>query len=116
MELLMSFFILLVIGTLCLFFKSTRLIGVTGLTLLFLVFPFAFIALCMTACAFIYFNHVFKRRKLNVYKQNYLIDALDTVLAWDLSDESLADALANQAMLVSGNHSEDSMQDYAASY
>lgn len=74
MELLMSFFILLVIGVLCLLFKSTRLIGVTGLTLLFLVFPFAFLVLGITACAFIYFNNLFNRRKLNEYNQPQLPD------------------------------------------
>lgn len=74
MEMLMSFFILLVIGVLCLFFKSTRLIGVTGLTLLFLVFPFAFIVLCISGCVFIYFNHLLKRRKLNAYNQPQLPD------------------------------------------
>lgn len=74
MELFMSFFILLVIGLLCLIFKSTRLIGITGLTLLFLVFPFAFIFLCITACAFFYFNNLFKRRKLNEYNQPKLPD------------------------------------------
>ena len=34
--------------------------------------------------------------------QNYLIDALDTVLAWNLPEESLPLALVNQAMLLSG--------------
>lgn len=74
MELLMSFFILLAIGVLCLFFRSTRLIGVTGLTLLFLLFPFAFIVLFITGCASFYFNHLFKRRKLNEYTQPKLPD------------------------------------------
>jgi hypothetical protein len=47
--------------------------------------------------------------------QNYLIDALDTVLAWNLPDEALADALVNQAMLMSGVDSEDSIQYFAES-
>jgi len=46
---------------------------------------------------------------MSTTNQNYLIDALDTVLAWNLPDESLADALVNQTMLMSGVHSEDSM-------
>lgn len=62
MELLMSFFILLVIGLLCLCFKSTRLIGVTGLTLLFLVFPFAFITLFVLGCIIFYFNYKWRLR------------------------------------------------------
>lgn len=52
---------------------------------------------------------------MSTTNHNYLIDALDTVLAWDLSDESLADALVDQAMLVPGVHSEVSMQDFAES-
>lgn len=62
MEMLMSFFILLVIGVLCLFFKTTRLIGVTGLTLLFLVFPFAFIVLFIGGGVYIFFNHKWRLR------------------------------------------------------
>jgi hypothetical protein len=34
--------------------------------------------------------------------QNYLIDALETVLTWNLPDESLPYALVNQAQLLSG--------------
>ena len=29
--------------------------------------------------------------------QNYLLDAIDQVLAWELSDEALADAVKSQA-------------------
>ena len=39
--------------------------------------------------------------------QNYLIDALDTVLTWNLSDESLPLALINQAQLLSGLDSDE---------
>lgn len=62
MELLMSFFILLVIGGLCLLFRSTRLLGVTGLTLLFLVFPFAFIILIIGGCAFFLIRYKWRLR------------------------------------------------------
>jgi len=34
--------------------------------------------------------------------QNYLIDALDTVLAWNLSDEVLIDAISDQLKLKAG--------------
>ena len=34
--------------------------------------------------------------------RNYLIDALDTVLTWNLADESLPHALINQAQLLTG--------------
>ena len=44
--------------------------------------------------------------------QNYLMDALDTVLTWNLSDESLPLALINQAQLLSGLDAEESWQDF----
>lgn len=50
---------LLVIGLLCLAFKSTRLTGVAGLTLLSLVYPLLFLALLGTGVV-LYFIH--KRR------------------------------------------------------
>lgn len=74
MEILMMFFTLLVIGLLCLVFKSTRLTGVVGLTLLFLMFPVAFLVLLIVGCVFLYFTRVFKRRNLNVYFQPKLPD------------------------------------------
>lgn len=52
---------------------------------------------------------------MSIPNQNYLIDALDTVLGWNLPDESLANALANQAILMSGINTEDSMQNFAES-
>ena len=66
MMLFVSFFTLLVIGVLCLCFKSTRMLGVTGLTLLFLVFPIAFLLFFTLGCIFIYFN---KKWRLRYYVQ-----------------------------------------------
>ena len=37
---------------------------------------------------------------------NQLLDALETVAAWDLPDEDLADALNDQARLMSGDDPE----------
>ena len=45
--------------------------------------------------------------------QNYLMDTLDTVLSWNLPDESLPLALVNQAQLLSGLDAEESWQDFA---
>ncbi len=46
---------------------------------------------------------------------NYVLDALNAVLAWDLPDEELADAVNDQAKLMAGHprdpweyHSENS--------
>lgn len=74
MELLMIFLTLLVIGLLCLLFKSTRLVGVVGLTLLFLVFPIAFFVLLIVSGLFLYICRKLKRRNLNVYSQPKLPD------------------------------------------
>jgi hypothetical protein len=52
---------------------------------------------------------------MSTTNQNYLLDALDTVLAWNLPDEALADALVNQAILMSGVDSEDSIHYFAES-
>lgn len=57
---------LVVIGGLCLAFKSTRLTGVAGLTLLSLVYPPLLLGLLLIGSIAIYFiyyrrnNHVFK--------------------------------------------------------
>ena len=65
----MVFLTLFVIGVLCLVFKSTRFIGVIGITFLLLLYPIAFILLFVIGglCLFIKFK--FSRRNLNVYSQ-----------------------------------------------
>jgi hypothetical protein len=56
----MTFLILFTVGVLCLIFKSTRLVGVVGLTILMLLVPGLFLLLLLLVCVFLYFN--FKRR------------------------------------------------------
>ena len=51
----------IVIGLLCLAFKSTRLTGVAGLTLLSLVYPILFITLLVIGSATFCFIHFYKR-------------------------------------------------------
>lgn len=63
----MAVFTLLVIAVLCLVFKSTRLAGVVGLTLLCLLNPIVFMALFAIAVAAMVFIHYYNRGKLNVY-------------------------------------------------
>lgn len=65
----MAFFTLLVIGAICLFFKSTRLLGVIGLTLLLLVFPIVFLLLLFMGCMGLVIQYKFNRRNLNVITQ-----------------------------------------------
>ncbi len=60
----MAILTLLVIGLFCLVFRSTRILGVIGLTLISLVFPFAFLTLLLVFLVIAYFKF---RRKLNVY-------------------------------------------------
>ena len=58
---MMVFLTLLVVGLLCLAFSTTRLIGVVGITLLLLIFPFAFIVLLIVGCIFLYLNRKFNK-------------------------------------------------------
>lgn len=44
--------------------------------------------------------------------QNYLIDALDTVLGWNISDELLPLALVDQAKLMAGFDAEQPYHDH----
>ncbi len=39
--------------------------------------------------------------------RNCLFDAIDVVLAWELPEEALADAVKAQACLMAGGHPED---------
>ena len=69
----MAVFTLLVVGLLCLVFKSTRLVGIAGMTLLFLLNPFVFLVLLVLGCVFLYLNFKLNKRKnLNVYTQSKL--------------------------------------------
>lgn len=46
-----------------------------------------------------------------IHNQNYLIDALDIVLGWNISDEFLPLALVNQAQLMAGFDAEEPYRD-----
>ena len=61
---------LVVIGLLCLVFKSTRVFGLVALTLLSLVFPLLFLALLISGCAF-FFSY---RRYPNAFRFSKLFD------------------------------------------
>jgi hypothetical protein len=39
--------------------------------------------------------------------ENYILDAIELVSAWDLPDEDLADAVNDQAMLMGGVNPDD---------
>ena len=68
----MTFTTLLVIGLLCLIFRSTRFIGVVGLTLLSLIYPGALIGMIAIGCIFFYVRYRYNRSKLNEYQYTYL--------------------------------------------
>lgn len=44
-----------------------------------------------------------------------ILDALETVIAWGLPDEDLADALNDQARLMSGDDPEDTWESHSDS-
>lgn len=62
----MTFLILFTVGSLCLVFKSTRLVGVVGLTILMLIVPGLFLLLLLLGSVFLYFNC---KRRLHKYVQ-----------------------------------------------
>lgn len=62
----MFVFTLITIGCLLLMFKSTRLTGVAGLTLLSLVYPPLFLGLLLIGSAITYY--IYYRRNQNVFK------------------------------------------------
>jgi hypothetical protein len=39
--------------------------------------------------------------------EDYILEALEMVSAWDLSDQEFADAVNAQARLMAGDHSDD---------
>ena len=43
--------------------------------------------------------------------ENYILDALEIVSAWDLPDEDLADAINDQARLMAGIDPDDLVED-----
>lgn len=63
---------LVVIGLLCLVFKSTRIFGLVALTLLSLVFPLLFLALLISGGAFFFFY----RRYPNAFRLPKLFDRM----------------------------------------
>ena len=42
-----------------------------------------------------------------MHTEDYILDALEMISAWDLPDEELADAVNAQARLMAGIHPED---------
>ena len=44
-------------------------------------------------------------------QDNYIIEALEIVTAWDLPDEGLAAAIADQAMLLAGVNQDELWED-----
>jgi hypothetical protein len=70
----MVFLTLLAIGAICLVFKTTRLIGVIGVTVLLLLYPLAFLCFLFIGCIHLFYKYIFTRRKLNVYEQPKLPD------------------------------------------
>ena len=48
-----------------------------------------------------------------MHTDDYILDALEMVSAWDLPDEELADAVNAQARLMAGIHPDEYWEDHA---
>jgi hypothetical protein len=70
----MVFLTLFVVGAICLVFKSTRSIGVIGMTFLLLLYPIVFLLMIAITCIHLYIHYKQTRSKLNVYEQPKLPD------------------------------------------
>ena len=44
---------------------------------------------------------------MSTYNQNYLLDAIETVLSWDIADELIPLAINDQAKLLAGFDAEE---------
>lgn len=58
---------LFVVGVMCLVFKSTRTLGIFGITFLLLLNPFVFVSCLVVTCIFFFIHYKLSRRNLNVY-------------------------------------------------
>lgn len=65
---------LFVVGVMCLVFKSTRTLGIFGITFLLLLYPVAFMSFLVVACFFFFIHYKLSRRNLNVHEQPKLPD------------------------------------------
>ena len=45
--------------------------------------------------------------------ENYILDAIEIVSAWDIADEDLGDAIIDQARLMAGNDPSEPREDYS---
>lgn len=70
----MVFLTLFVVGVMCLVFKSTRTLGIFGITFLLLLYPVALLSILAVACIYVYIQYKLSRRNLNVYEQPKLPD------------------------------------------
>lgn len=70
----MVFLTLVIVGVICLVFKSTRTIGVIGITFLLLLYPLFVLCLLMLCCFYLFYQYKLFRRNLNVYEQPKLSD------------------------------------------
>ncbi len=96
----MFVFTLLVIGLLLLAFRSTRLAGVAGLTLLLLVHPKLFFALLILG-GVVLIVYYFKRRK-EMHFQNCLTDAIDALSNMDIPEDIFGQVVMSHACLLAG--------------
>lgn len=97
----MLFLALAGITAVCLVFAELRLLAVVGLAVLLFVNPLLTLALFLAgATAALVFNNLEGDPSMDY--EDYIPEALELVLAWDLPEEILADAVNEQAKLMAG--------------
>ena len=92
----MTFVTVAVITALCFVFASTRKYGVIGTGLLLYFQPLLAVGVLTVAG-----DHLFLlQEKFCMNIENHILDALETVSAWDVPDEDFADAVNSQIRLM----------------
>ncbi|MDO8713328.1 MAG: hypothetical protein Q7K13_02465 [Polynucleobacter sp.] len=85
-------------------FESTRWIGIACIPCIALqtyLFPFPSLAILLLGVVVFIFTR-FTERKFTMLLNDFLLDALNTVLGWELPDDAYSEAVNAQAGLMAG--------------
>ena len=88
-------------------FERTRWMGVVGVFVLLCINPLLFTGLLLIAGVASTSSSLGEN---SMYPQSNYLDAIETVLAWDLPDEVFPDAVQSQVRLMAGISPEDGMR------
>ena len=104
----MELITLIVIALLCLLSAKTTIFAYVLFAFLLLVLPFIFTVVTVIAIAFHFINQFNKGNFMN--RQHYL-ETIETVLAWDLPDEALANAIYQQFAYITNRTGDSDNED-----